>query len=56
MISTSSAGADSAPTAGPALVVEALKQAGVDFVVVLPDQKLAAASTSCSRPIPSSPR
>jgi sulfopyruvate decarboxylase subunit alpha len=41
MISTSGAAADSAPAAGPALIVEALKQAGVDFVVVLPDQKLA---------------
>jgi sulfopyruvate decarboxylase subunit alpha len=41
MVSTSSAAADRAPAAGPALVVEALKQAGVDFIVVLPDQKLA---------------
>jgi sulfopyruvate decarboxylase subunit alpha len=41
MISPSSAAADSAPAAGPELIVEALKQAGVDFIAVLPDQKLA---------------
>ncbi len=41
MVSTSSAAVDRTPAAGPALVVEALKQAGVDFIVVLPDQKLA---------------
>jgi len=41
MVSTSSAAVDRTSAAGPALVVEALKQAGVDFIVVLPDQKLA---------------
>jgi sulfopyruvate decarboxylase subunit alpha len=29
------------PTAGPELIIDALKQAGIDFLVVLPDQKLA---------------
>jgi sulfopyruvate decarboxylase subunit alpha len=41
MVSTSSAPADSAPAAGPELIVAALKQAGIDFLVILPDQKLA---------------
>jgi sulfopyruvate decarboxylase subunit alpha len=41
MVSTSSAPADAAPVAGPELIVDALKQAGIDFLVVLPDQKLA---------------
>ena len=41
MVSTSSAPPDTPPAAGPELIVEALKQAGVDFLVVLPDQKLA---------------
>ncbi len=41
MVSTSTAPADSAPVAGPELIVDALKQAGIDFLVVLPDLKLA---------------
>src|SRR3954447_6128906 len=41
MVTTSSAPAESTPIAGPELIVDALKQAGIDFLVVLPDQKLA---------------
>ena len=41
MVSTSSAPADIVPAPGPELIVDALKQAGIDFLVVLPDQKLA---------------
>ena len=41
MIATSIGPAGTVPAAGPELIVDALKQAGIDFVVVLPDLKLA---------------
>lgn len=41
MVTTNPAAASTAPVAGPERIVAALKDASIDFICVLPDQKLA---------------